>query len=876
LVALLSFLSGCGSEDEEQQVQPDRTAPVLILLGDDPYQVPLNSTFDDPGASATDNVDGAVDVSITSNVDTSLPGSYTIEYSATDSSGNTATVTRTVVVVEALNIEVTSITSAPAFYVEIAYDKATSGKINQPIEFTAHTTNNTYDLTSYNWTFDDGDTESGEVISKTFTEPGVYEVALEVTDANANTVAVSVAINVFDDNNSSLNGLAGIYPGDIDGNELLESTDFTLLENHLSGVSSLQSDYQYLVADVNFDGDITDTDRTLLAAMLGENWPSYLSADEALPGSSLLIMHDALLDPLTSVEVQIGDDDPIALERVILGYGAFVVPINLDEFYFKNFTQKNTNIKLLSNNELIETFSFTILKPEPLTEPYTGLKEAVEQFDEALDLVNQELSAVLTQSTISEDSKTSIMRLMDVVSTDMLQYQSEMLEVLNAIDNDSLTYIEQLAKNNSRAINLDGLGHYSAPDAVNQFAKVRTSEASCSLPDRVDGLIRAVDTRVANEEIFKPTSDALGYSCDTLLLAATDPRYTVALAPIAFKCKAVSAAISSTLTVLEVITDTVPTLQPGLTFKSELETIEQYQQSGISTKLRVKNDVCASANQGTAKILDTVEEKLISLIMGKLIAGAAFDNIKALPLVKRKMFRADVIDTLRGFVSDALSPITDELTNQLNEFKSEFCGIVINSKVDYPTCNLEQFSIFNTLPAGSLDKEQEVYIGPSFIECFDLLGTDDDISIFGAFHSEQAEYSGSKDLLISCPALSGSVDISLRVTYNENTEYCQNERPVGSVETYTETWTFNPDNGTVNVSYGGESIVASYDSTTSSVSGNDNDSTGVWEWDATYAAEQSYQSQGAYTVFLGDGEDSIITDEGTCRWYWDMTARFNH
>ena len=165
----------------------------------------------------------------------------------------------------------------------------------------------------------------------------------------------------------------------------------------------------------------------------------------------------------------------------------------------------------MSNNELIETFSFTILKPEPLTEPYTGLKEAVEQFDEALDLVNQELSAVLTQSTISEDSKTSIMRLMDVVSTDMLQYQSEMLEVLNAIDNDSLTYIEQLAMNNSRAINLDGLGHYSAPDAVNQFAKVRTSEASCSLPDRVDGLIRAVDTRVANEEIFIESVDTITF-----------------------------------------------------------------------------------------------------------------------------------------------------------------------------------------------------------------------------------------------------------------------------------------------------------------------------------------------------------------------------
>ena len=58
----------------------------------------LGTPYEEPGATATDNVDGPVDVEIAGLVDDAL-GVYTVTYTATDSSFNTRSVTRTVTVI---------------------------------------------------------------------------------------------------------------------------------------------------------------------------------------------------------------------------------------------------------------------------------------------------------------------------------------------------------------------------------------------------------------------------------------------------------------------------------------------------------------------------------------------------------------------------------------------------------------------------------------------------------------------------------------------------------------------------------------------------------------------------------------------------------
>ena len=89
---------------------PDLKAPTITLNGDTNMSVILGNSYIEPGATAVDNVDGEVNVTIQSSVDDKNLGEYNVTYSAVDSSGNEAVVVRVVnvidpkVIVEDLNI----------------------------------------------------------------------------------------------------------------------------------------------------------------------------------------------------------------------------------------------------------------------------------------------------------------------------------------------------------------------------------------------------------------------------------------------------------------------------------------------------------------------------------------------------------------------------------------------------------------------------------------------------------------------------------------------------------------------------------------------------------------------------------------------------
>ena len=90
----------------------DTTPPVISLLGSSTINLTVGDTFTDPGATATDDVDGDITSSITINgyvlpitqsysseVDTSTAGTYTISFYVSDASGNAATVVQRTVIV---------------------------------------------------------------------------------------------------------------------------------------------------------------------------------------------------------------------------------------------------------------------------------------------------------------------------------------------------------------------------------------------------------------------------------------------------------------------------------------------------------------------------------------------------------------------------------------------------------------------------------------------------------------------------------------------------------------------------------------------------------------------------------------------------------
>jgi len=90
LIAVASVFTGCKKDDI--------TPPVVTLNGTTPQTISLQGTYTELGATATDDIDGAITPVVSGSVNTNLAGTYIITYTATDAAGNAGTATRTVIV----------------------------------------------------------------------------------------------------------------------------------------------------------------------------------------------------------------------------------------------------------------------------------------------------------------------------------------------------------------------------------------------------------------------------------------------------------------------------------------------------------------------------------------------------------------------------------------------------------------------------------------------------------------------------------------------------------------------------------------------------------------------------------------------------------
>ena len=81
----------------------DTTPPEITILGSNPLQIEKGNAYVEAGAEVQDNVEGTITLNasnITGIVDTDTVGTYTVNYSYTDTGGNTVTANRTVNIVD--------------------------------------------------------------------------------------------------------------------------------------------------------------------------------------------------------------------------------------------------------------------------------------------------------------------------------------------------------------------------------------------------------------------------------------------------------------------------------------------------------------------------------------------------------------------------------------------------------------------------------------------------------------------------------------------------------------------------------------------------------------------------------------------------------
>jgi len=141
--------------------------------------VAAGSAFTDPGATASDLVDGAITATVSGTVNTAVPGSYTLTYTAADTRGNSASATRTVTV---------SDTTAPVLTLPAPITREATGPAGALVSYTASAL----------------DAVSGAVtpacspVSGSTFPLGTTNVACTATDPAGNTASGSFTVTIRD------------------------------------------------------------------------------------------------------------------------------------------------------------------------------------------------------------------------------------------------------------------------------------------------------------------------------------------------------------------------------------------------------------------------------------------------------------------------------------------------------------------------------------------------------------------------------------------------------------------------------------------------------------------------------------------------------
>ena len=186
----------------------DTNAPVITVLGDNPATVEVGSTYSDAGATA----DGGETVTASGTVDTNTVGSYTVTYTATDSSGNQGIATRTVNVVD---------TTAPVITV----------LGNDPVTVEVGSTYSDAGATA-----DGGETvtTSGTVDTNTV---GVYTITYSATDSSNNVATATRTVNVVDTTVPTMT-LVGSNPVDVEAATTYTDAGATAQDNYDGDITS--------------------------------------------------------------------------------------------------------------------------------------------------------------------------------------------------------------------------------------------------------------------------------------------------------------------------------------------------------------------------------------------------------------------------------------------------------------------------------------------------------------------------------------------------------------------------------------------------------------------------------------------------------------
>lgn len=236
-------------EDYRVRITQDTEAPMIYIVNQtDTVLGSTDTTFEqcalwnDPGAYAIDNVNGRLPVNVTSTVDSTQAGTYSISYSAVDAAGNRATAVRTV--------EVISDTTSPDITL---FGNAVDTVLvfNTYVDLGAEA----YDRCAGTFS----PTVSGTVDTRVI---GTYTISYEASDNEGNTSLVERKVHVLDQIAPQIDSLMGA-----------DTIYLSVFDNFVEPGLSLSDNY-YDASELTFN-----VSGTVNTEMLGEYTLVYEAVD---------------------------------------------------------------------------------------------------------------------------------------------------------------------------------------------------------------------------------------------------------------------------------------------------------------------------------------------------------------------------------------------------------------------------------------------------------------------------------------------------------------------------------------------------------------------------------------------------------------------
>lgn len=702
----------------------------------------------------------------------------------------------------------------PAFSTDISVSKQIA-LVDEEITFSVAIAENTNPITTYEWTFDDGTTLIGSEVTKAFMVEGIYEAKVTVSDSTGEQEIASTVVNIVPAQAVSVPEFAGSRYGDVNGDGVIDSADVLIVENHINGVSLISDIDSLNAADIDLDQQISNADVALIQQAVDSSWPTSISVTSGIPSTPIMLMLPQLLDLATDIQVELSTGQSLTPQRLLPGYASFTLPLEELTITTGVFEEKDIEIRVLADGAVAHTFSFHVEIPEELSStPGEVLKQNVELLDEKLVELRANVETLLTNAGATVEERDLILHILQTAEDNILQAQSDYREILNGIDDVTLSFVEKLTVSGKTKLIENVTAATSSNVQKGQQAvgsRALDLPSGCSVSSGLVLMLSVTNARVANSDLIEPIADALSTTC-SVISEVSDLFPT--LKPSSVACESAAVALTMGSSLIDTITTVLPEMRNNLSLTATPDTVSTDETADISISVGLDNtEFCdASLQSLTSKLTGMIMQKILKKIRQKVSLAI----VTKIPLEKRKLFREEVLESVKA-ITDAMSGSVNHAVDLiLGSTRDKFCGAfasLTSTSLDIPSCALNIFQKSgNASRDGILDKTAGTYQAPSFSDC-----VEGNVTIFAAIRD--SNYAGDGTVVIpqTCDLFPGDITVSIEETITSvnvpptievtdeegnltHSLYCTPEGSVGEVLSYTERWVYNETDNSITAS----------------------------------------------------------------------------